>query len=325
MMHIMRYMSYYSMMSRSQFLSLHRTLCIFVSFFLWLHASPLNFAESHPYRIIVSKPLDRYIINSTFTGLQNTFTLQNAGDPVYVFLEPRYEKELVAVNLFEDTNLNAISSKKPILMLSSETKNISVEIAALQMFPEDRDYLIDVEIRIEPIYKPQSDEPSVYLVPQIHKFVVLSHTKEDFLNVDPKIALFQNTGGPFAISTQNQSIVAIVQNRGNHLMAIEGNVAIEGPNGYSQNLVIQPAYVFGQRQINLTTLKNDSTNVITLPKNTLKTGRYQATINLFVGDRVEQLYAQTTFWIVSPLFIGVLMLICFGMIGGVLFTAFSRR
>ncbi len=288
----------------------------FISFWVlgivYFLATSVSYGLDYQYSVSLDLPVSRYFVRPDFDTVGTEFTVHNSGDPVYVELQ-LVEQHEFAITIYEvmDGQYQAINESSVSLLLPNSSKQYRVEISRSDRGLTPKDYLVDLYVSLKPIQKPKNMSKPLIVEPKIHKYVVLSVTEDGTTNIDPKIALFQNLSGPVSLLSGSQQMLITLQNRGNHMFGTAGTLTIRGPAGFEETFTIPTTYIFANSQKNLSVEgQNNSTSVI-LTQQKLRTGQYTASVDLTIlGTSTPRLFAQTTFWMLSPVIVIASVLFC---------------
>lgn len=265
---------------------------------LWVKTTT---AASYRYRLSIEKPVQHFIVKPDFTQVQTTVVISNLGDPMYVKISSSYPQDL-KMSMAEMGSDPANSELKQVYLLApQETKRFQVVISRNISSLGLKDYVTDVEIHQVLPQKPKYSQKSIIIEPVIHSYIILSSTTDGNMPVDPKIALFQNTGGPVVLSNKPSDIVLLMQNRSNYMFPIKGKMTLSSPDGKTQDIVIPQTYIFANSQRHLTQNGSEKTLLSIQPKD-LAMGAYVARSELVIpGKNTPTLYGQTNFYVVNPI------------------------
>lgn len=271
-------------------------------------------AVDFSYGFSVEKPVEHFMVKPDFKGITTEFMVTNTRDPVYMQLKVEDSQNfLVTVYEIDSGQTRAISAENSTFLLLPDTSKLfKVEIANINPpQTELRDRVVDISARFKIIQLPKNVKKSVVLEPVIHKYIILSITKDGNMNLDPKIALFQNVNGAVSILNGPQNLIATIQNRGDYMLSTSGIITVSGPYGYEEKFIISPTHIFAGGQKNLSVQGQNNQPLISLPSSKLSTGRYTASIDLTIpGTNTPHLFGNAVFWLISPTYIIASVLVC---------------
>ncbi len=291
----------------------HRILMLSIIGFMYVLTVHTVLAIEYPYSFSLDPPVSHFIVKPDFKSIGTNFTISNAKDPVYVQVQIVQQRDF-ALTLY-DMDTESIHALDPqhstFLLLPNSSKRFRVEISQTSSLIELKDYIIDVGVVFKLIQLPKNTQKPIVIEPKVHKYVVLSVTKDGSMSLDPKIALFQNVNGSVALLDSPQHLVATVQNRGNHMLSTHGTVTIHGPHNFKETYTISPTYILANSQKNLSVEGQNIGSFIPLPFKKLSTGQYTASIDLIIpGTNTPRLYGHTNFWLISPFYIIASTIFC---------------
>jgi hypothetical protein len=270
-------------------------------------------AVDYRYGFSLDPPVNHFIVKPDFKNIGAEFTISNTQDPVYLQLKYNNLPEFnVTIYDMDPEEIQAINPKNnTFLLLPKSSKRFRVEISNISSELKLKDYIIDIEASVKLVQIPKNIRKPLVIEPKIHKYIVVGVTKDGNMSLDPKIAIFQNVNGPIALLDGPQNLVVTVQNRGNYMLSLGGTLIIKGPNNFILQNTIPSTYIFANSQKNLSVNGQDTPSLIALPLEKLSTGQYTASIDLTIpGSNTPHLYGQTSFWLISPLYVIASVIFC---------------
>ncbi len=269
-------------------------------------------ADRDGYKVEVSPSVSQIITKTDFNVVQDRFTISNQGDPFYLKLTILQPKGLYA-NVYEiaDGEYKAINTQSVSLMREQSRRDFLIEIVKEPgMSVAEKEHLVDVSIQLLPIAPPLDASLQVEAHAVLHKYVLIDVTKDGSTPMRPKIALFALSGGPMTVLTASPHLVAMVQNMGEYTITVTGSINISGPGDYRDSIELRPQYVFAHNQKDVLSHWRESQGVLSsnIP---LRTGVYTASLALdVVGSGTPKLYAQYSFFMVSPWVLMIFVILC---------------
>ncbi len=292
---------------------MNRFLALCTLGIIYLLLIPFTYALDYQYRVSLDSPVSRYFVKPDFDTVGTEFTLQNSGDPLYMRPQLVGQQEF-ATTVYEVDNgqYRAINKENVSLLLPNTSKQFRVEISRSNLTLTPKDYLVDLYIALKPVQIPKDIGKPLITEPKIHKYIVLSVTEDGTTPIDPKIALFQNLDGPITLIREYNQFLITLQNRGNYMFGINGTLTIKGPQDFEETFAIPTTFIFANSQKNLSLEGQSGNPSVLLSPNKLHTGQYTATVNLTIlGTDTPHLYAQISYWMVSPIIVIASVLVCF--------------
>lgn len=288
--------------------------CVLLSMVVvwFLSNTEISQASDYQYSITLDPPVSRYFVKPEFDTVGVEFSAYNPGDPLYLELQLVEQQDFaITVYAVDNGQYQAINRGDVSLVLPKSSKKYRVEISRLSQKLVPKDYLIDLYVTMKPVQTPKDIDKPLIAEPKIHKYVVLSVTEDGLAIIDPKIAIFRNLRGPISLLAKHQQILITVQNRGTHMFGVTGTLTIRGPQGFEEILTVPATYIFANSQKNLSLEGQDGTSSITLTGRELHSGPYTASLDLTIlGSDTPKLYAQTVFWMISPIIVVASVLFC---------------
>jgi len=281
---------------------------------IYIYGGQVVSATTYQYGFSINPPISRFIVKPTFTNVGTEFTISNTQDPVYVQIVPKTQPNfVVSVYHIDNDTIQVINPQNNTFLMQPKTsKRFRVEISNNTLSSlELKDHIIDIGVSFKLIQIPKSIQKPLALVPNLHKYVILSVTEDGDMDLDPKIALFQNVQGPVSLLNNTQNIVLTVQNRSNYMLSVEGTLYLVNPNKVEQEFAIPITYIFANSQKNLSIDGQGGTHIISLPVQGMGSGQYTATVRLKLpGTNTPELYGRTDFVLVSPFYVVAIVVIC---------------
>lgn len=275
-------------------------LLLFMLFAFAFHR--VSMAQEYRYHFAVDKPIRHYVVKPDFTSFQTNLDVANYGDPIYFQVKANIPNEFEAV--IQDITVSSAGTplSQTYLLPRNDSRHFRIEIRRTANTLELKDYTFDFElIQILP-QKPTYSQQSITLEPTIHSYIIVSSTPDGNIQVDPKIALFQNTRGAVTLANSPAEIILLVQNRGKYLFPIEGKIVLTKSNGQTQTFDIPQTYIFANSQKNLSVIGNGDKPTLIIQPNTSIFEKYSLRTELTVlGTNTPTLYGQTTFYVFNPI------------------------
>jgi hypothetical protein len=279
-----------------------------------IYKGEVVYASIYQYGFSVDPPINRLIVKPSFTNIGTEFTVSNKKDPVYVQILPKADSNfLINIYSIDSDTIQVINPKNnTFLMQSKSSKRFRVEVLPNNSSSlELKDYTIDIGIALKIVQTPKNIQRPLILEPNIHKYVILSVTDDGDMDLDPKIALFQNVNGPVSLLNSPQNVVLTVQNRSNYMLSVEGTLNLVNPKRVEQEYNIPITYIFANSQKNLSIDAQGDDTLISLPIQGAGSGQYTASVRLKLpGTNTPELYGRTDFILVSPYYVVAIIAFC---------------
>lgn len=303
---------------------------ISVMFLMFGHPAIALVGNKYAYHLSVNPQVHRYIVKPTFQEIQTNFTITNQGDPIYLRINSNNDSQLFDISIQDvakPTNAKTnLYWDKTFLLDSLESRQVRISLSNIARKLENRDYVIDVSLTTSLPQKPSNSLHNITIEPILHKLIILSISPDGNTEIIPKIAIFQNIDNPVIISNKPANIVLTIQNIGNYAFPIGGQINVQGPNNTEKKYVISDTYVFANSQKNLRSTKSGVDGVLlSIKPEDLSTGYYTTTVDLQIpGSQTPHLYGRTSFWVVSPNIIGLMVVLIITVIGVLFYFALRR-
>ena len=301
-----------------------------VLFMLFGHREVVSAGNNYAYHLSVNPQVHRLIVKPTFQEIQSDFTITNLGDPIYMQINNNNDSQLFDITIQDlaktANTTTTLNWDKTFLLGSLESKQVRISISNIARKLENRDYMIDISILASLPQKPSNSLNNITIEPMLHKYIILSISPDGNTELLPKIAIFQNKDNPILIANKPANIILTIQNIGNYAFPIGGSITLVGPNSVEKKYAISDTYIFANSQKNLrSTESGDDGVLLSIKPEELATGYYTTTVDLQIpGSETPHLYGRTSFWVISPTIIILIVTMLISVIAVLFYFALRR-
>ncbi len=257
---------------------------------------------SYLYRTRIDPSTQRYVAKKNFKTIESKFAVTNVGeDALYVVTadENSGKLETKIIYLSKDQTWSDVTA--PILLKSKESTIFSTIITRKGDSIEEKDYYVNTNFRITPVYTPPSSKDVIKVMPEVVATTIVAVNESGFTNVNASVAYFTNTSGPVVTESNGTDLIILIQNLDKYSISLEGEMLVKDPSGIEKTIQFSPAIIRANGQ---SYISNQSDRQSILIGDPLKFGKYDLSAKFRVfPNKNPTIFTNYSFWSIPKLYI----------------------